>query len=203
MAGEERVFAIEHDGTDASFDDVGVEFDAAIIEEPRQPFPMMQCVADGLCGFGFARKTRELVFEPGLELEYQRLASFLTDCTALLGASPADRLLDQIELRDPFERFARDRRVAVLLEIIELPAQMRPAEGKRDRLAASLAGDRLVGRISVALHHPAISIEQLERMHGAATWCVGISDGGWITPAPGPVVAGNCPEVSFLDLPAS
>jgi hypothetical protein len=36
VAGEECVFAIEHKRTNASFDDVGVELDAAVVEEPGE-----------------------------------------------------------------------------------------------------------------------------------------------------------------------
>src|SRR5262249_12535751 len=164
---------------------------------------MVQCIADRLCSFGFTRKARELVFKPAFEVKHERLASFLADTAALLGASSADCLLDGIDLRNPSERFARDRRLGILLDIIELAAHMRPAEGERNGFAAGLAGARLVGRIAVALHHAAVAGEQLECVNGATAWRVGISDRGRITPAPGPVIAGNRPEVPLLGLAAS
>jgi len=37
VAGEECILAIEHDRTDAAFDDVGIELDAAIIEKRMSP----------------------------------------------------------------------------------------------------------------------------------------------------------------------
>jgi hypothetical protein len=37
MTREERVLTIEHNRPDAAFDDVGVEFDAAVVEETREP----------------------------------------------------------------------------------------------------------------------------------------------------------------------
>ena len=37
VACEERVFTIEHDGTDASFDDVGIELDAAVVKKGLPP----------------------------------------------------------------------------------------------------------------------------------------------------------------------
>ena len=37
MTGEERVFAVEGDGTDGALDGIVVEFDAAIIQEQTQP----------------------------------------------------------------------------------------------------------------------------------------------------------------------
>ena len=46
MAGEERVLAIENDRADAALDNVGVEFDAAVVEEADEPFPMVQTIAE-------------------------------------------------------------------------------------------------------------------------------------------------------------
>ena len=46
VASEQRVFPIEHNRTYASFYNVGVEFDAAVVEEPGEPVPMVQAVAD-------------------------------------------------------------------------------------------------------------------------------------------------------------
>jgi len=49
---EDRLLAIDHDGTDASFDDVGVELDAAVVEDAGEPVPMIQAVTDGFCDQG-------------------------------------------------------------------------------------------------------------------------------------------------------
>ena len=38
-AGEERIFTIQGNGTDAALDDVGVDLDAAIVEEPGEALP--------------------------------------------------------------------------------------------------------------------------------------------------------------------
>jgi hypothetical protein len=48
-------FASEHRRTDASFDDVGVELDAAVVEEPGEPVPVVQGTADVFGG----RKSNE------------------------------------------------------------------------------------------------------------------------------------------------
>ena len=48
---------------------------------------------------------------------------------------PADRLLDQVKLGNALERFAGDRRLAILGNVKELAPQMRPAEGERDESA--------------------------------------------------------------------
>ena len=138
MAGEERVLAIEHDRADASFDDVGVELDAAVVEEADEPVPMVQAIADGLGDRRLAGDARELLLEPGLERQHERLALFLAHGAALVGASAADRLLDRVERGDALERLAGDRRVAALGDVEELAPQVRPAEGERDRLAGAL-----------------------------------------------------------------
>ena len=45
-AGEERVLATQGDWSNDALDDVGVDLDAAIIEEAAQPLPMARAVAD-------------------------------------------------------------------------------------------------------------------------------------------------------------
>ena len=52
-AGEERVLAIESDGPDRTLDRVGVDFDAAVVEEPREALPMRQRIADRLGELAF------------------------------------------------------------------------------------------------------------------------------------------------------
>lgn len=46
VAGEESVLAIEHNGANASFDEVDVEFDAAVIEETGEPVSVQHLLAD-------------------------------------------------------------------------------------------------------------------------------------------------------------
>src|ERR1700740_2056530 len=72
---------------------------------------------------------------------------------------------------------------------------MRPAEGERNGLAGG-GGNLLVGGIAVALHDAAIALEQLEPVDRAAPGRVAKGDSRRIGPAPGPVVAGDCPEVT-------
>src|SRR6266446_10568400 len=87
------------------------------------------------------------------------------------------RLLDRIERGDALKGFARDRRRTALGDVKELSSQMCPAEGERDRVAGSrIIGNVLVGRVSIALHDAAIGLEQLQRVDGAAAWCIGVGD---------------------------
>ena len=87
---------------------------------------MVQCGADGFGNQRFGRDACELLLEPGLKRHNERLALLLACGTALLGATPADCLLDGIERRDALKSFAGDRSTAILGEIKEPAAQMGP-----------------------------------------------------------------------------
>ena len=60
-AGEERILTIEGDGADGAFDDVGVDLDAAIVEESGEPFPSRERVADRLGELGLLADQAEFV----------------------------------------------------------------------------------------------------------------------------------------------
>jgi hypothetical protein len=46
--GEQGVLAIERDRADGAFDDIGIDLDAAVVDEARQPLPARQYVSDSL-----------------------------------------------------------------------------------------------------------------------------------------------------------
>ena len=163
MAGEERVLAIEDDRADGALDDVRVELDAAVVEEADEPFPVVQTIAELLGDPRLAGDARQLMLKPWPKRHDKRFALHLTHATTLVRAQASDRLLDRIELGDPLERLAGDRRFA--LGVVEEPAsQVRPAEGERDPAVRRLGGDRLVGGVAVALDDAPIIVEQLQAM---------------------------------------
>jgi hypothetical protein len=47
MTGEERILAIEHERANVPLDDVGVELDAAVVEEADEHVPVVQSITDG------------------------------------------------------------------------------------------------------------------------------------------------------------
>jgi len=53
MARKQRILAVEHERPDAARDDVDVELDGAVVEEAREPVPMVERVADVLGDGGF------------------------------------------------------------------------------------------------------------------------------------------------------
>ena len=194
---------MRHQRADAPLDDVAVELDAAVVEEPYEPVPVVQGVADVLGDGRLGRDAGELLLEPGFERQHERLAALLAHDASRVGAAASDGLLDRIEGGDPLKRLAGDRCGAALGDVVEAAPHMGPAEGERDRLLARSFGDGLVGRVPVALHDAAIAVEQSEGVHGAATGSVGVGDGRRIGSAPRPVVARHGPEVALLGAAAS
>ena len=131
-AGEERVFAIESNGPDRSLDRVGVDLDPAVVEEAREPLPVVPPVADCLGHLGFCRDELELLREPRSELSDKRLSSGLANGATQIGALPSYLRFNAIERGDARERLVCDWRGAALGHFIETPSQMRPAEGERN-----------------------------------------------------------------------
>ena len=105
---------------------------------------MVQGIADVFGDRRFAGDTCELLFEPGFECQHQRLALFLANRLAFAGTAAPDRLLDGIEGRDAFERFAGNRSRAALGDVEESAPQMGPAKGKR-------VSERMCKQVSVSL----------------------------------------------------
>lgn len=68
MTCEERIFAVQGDGTDRAFDGVVVEFDATILEEQDQPVPVFGDVFQGLSCWRFGRDACAVLGEPELEV---------------------------------------------------------------------------------------------------------------------------------------
>src|SRR5256885_555616 len=149
---------------------------------------MMQAVADRFGNRRLARNARELLLKPGFERLHERLALVLAYRMARVSTVPTDCLLDRIELRDSLKSFARDRCVAALGNIEEVAPKMAPAESKRDRCARCRISKGLVRGISIALHDPAVVVEQLERVYGAAPGSVAVCNSRRVRSAPLPVV---------------
>jgi hypothetical protein len=143
--GEERIFAIEGDGADRPFDDVGVDLDASVLEEAGEPLPSRERVADRFRELCLLADQAELLTQPRLERGDERPAPVATGGLAIVGGAAADLALDAVETGDALERLAGDGRRARRGEFIEAPANMRPAEGERDvsRITpSSIAGQR-------------------------------------------------------------
>ena len=98
--GEERVLAVERNGSDRTFDGVGVDLDPTVIEEPGEAFPARECVADRLRELALLADERELCAQPRFEFGKNRKGSFLTGGAALVGAAAADVFFGRVQQRD-------------------------------------------------------------------------------------------------------
>lgn len=67
VAREERIFAVEGDGTDGALNGVGIQFDAAVVEEEDQPIPVFGDVFQSVSGRRFCRDAGAVLGEPELE----------------------------------------------------------------------------------------------------------------------------------------
>ena len=159
---------------------------------------MVQAIAQVLGDSRLAGDARQLMLEPRPERHDERLALLLARAATLVGAHAADRLLDRIELGDPLQRLAGDRRFALGV-VEEAASQMRPAEGERDPAIGRLGGDRLVGGVTVALDDAPIVVEQLQAMNCPTAGCIGVGDSGRVRSTPRPIVSGDRPEITLFD----
>ena len=87
-AGEQGVLAVEGDRADRALDHVGVDLDAAVVEEEAQPAPQLESVADRLGDAGVAGDLGELGVEPGPQVIEDGPAVLVADGLSLLGAGP-------------------------------------------------------------------------------------------------------------------
>ena len=128
--GEEMVFASQSHRPDGTFHRIGVEFDAAIIQEPAERRPARERIADGLGQPAAVRNAAKLDFEPGLHRLDERPCVRLARSPACFGRLAADAFLDGIELGDPAQGLGGDRRAGGLVELIELASDVGPAGGR-------------------------------------------------------------------------
>src|SRR4051794_16968007 len=147
-AREQRIFSGECDRSDGSFDNVVVEFDAAVIDEERQAVPSRQGIADRNGQFAFLADQRELCPQPWLDRVDQRSAFLLADQASFGGAAAADALLDGIKFGNQLKRFAGCWRWPGRCKFIKATPDVRPAEGKPDVVAP---GELAVTGIAVDL----------------------------------------------------
>lgn len=198
--GEERVLAIEGNGADRTFDNVGVDLDAAIVDESGQPLPAGEGIADRFGKLCFLADERELVREPGLELVCDGAALILADGTAFIGGQAADVRLDPVECCDALEGFAGDGRWTCGGQLVEAAADMAPAEGELHRIAL---GQGTVSGIAVHLQDAGEAIEMGEWPLGLAVWRIDIGHTGRVAATPRPVIARIGPKLTSLGASSS
>ena len=87
-AGEQRVLSIQRNRSDAALDDVGIDLDAAVIEEADKTVPARERITDRLRELRLLTDQGKFGAQPGLEVVNDRPALVLANGTPLLGAGP-------------------------------------------------------------------------------------------------------------------
>src|SRR5438309_11525005 len=129
--------AVQTTGT-VALDGVGVDLDAAVIEEAHQPVPAVERIADRLGDGRAAGHLCQGLLEPGLQRFGERLGLLLSHRPALVGALAADLGFDLVEFGDPLQGLGGDRRRRRFGKVEPLPAPMCPTERERGRPADAL-----------------------------------------------------------------
>src|SRR5712671_4149593 len=109
--GEQGVLTTESDRAHGSFDGVGVELQAAVIEEQDQPAPVVQCVSDRLGQRGTTGDAAERFRQPCLHRLDEWMAALLAHASALLGGLATDRVFDLVERGNLAQGFPGERRL--------------------------------------------------------------------------------------------
>src|SRR3974390_1039086 len=189
------IFTPQPNRPHGAFDGVGVDIDAAVAEEPDEPFPSRQGVANGDGERRFSRDRREPGLQPRLHRFDDRLGAGLAGALASLGALAANVALDVIERADAREHLGGDRRGRCRLDLEEATAHMRPTEGERD-----IAGFRqsLIGAVAVDLQQAFEAGKMSGWPFVLAVRRIDVSDAGRLGSAPRAIVAGVGPKLPDL-----
>jgi hypothetical protein len=89
---EERIFPVQCNRPDAALDDIGIDLDAAVVEEAGETVPARERITDCLSELGLLADQGELGAQPGFQVINDRPAAVLADGAALIGIAAADRL---------------------------------------------------------------------------------------------------------------
>jgi hypothetical protein len=108
------IFSSQSNRTDRALDGVGVQFDAAIMQEARQTVPTRERVADRFGKRAVAWYKRKLRFKPDAQSIDDWLRTAVASRELVLRRLTANVDLDGIELANPAQRLYRDPRIGAL-----------------------------------------------------------------------------------------
>jgi hypothetical protein len=185
------VLATEGDGADGTFDGVGVEFDASVIEEPAKCAPTGERIPDCISKAAARRNPIEFRLEPNLRGLDNRQRFGSPHTLPYLGRSTPDGRLDRIELSDAAQGFGRNGRAGRVVDFIELPSRMGPA---CRQLNIAAGAQPLKARITVDLNHTSELCQMRSGTLGPTIGTIEIDDCRRVRSVPGPVITGVDPE---------
>lgn len=133
-AGEQVVLAAERDGKARAFDGIGVELDAAIIQESRHTMPVRESIADCFGQRAATRHEPELRIQPtcrAVNKSFRECPAFSKPLSRRLSADPC---FDREEFADPAQGVCCHRRSGGLSYVVKLAPRVAPARGESDAL---------------------------------------------------------------------
>ena len=133
--GKQGILSTESDRAHGPFDGVGVELQAAVIEEQDQPAPVVQCVSDRLGQSGTTGDAAERFRQPCLHRLDEWTAALLAHPSAFLGGLATDLGLDLVERGNLAQGFLGERRLNGGVDVIELAPRMGPTESQLGDIA--------------------------------------------------------------------
>src|SRR3546814_3567849 len=137
---------------------------AAVLEEPGQPVPVAQRVADVGGQRGPGGDHRQLLLEPGFQGRDDRRRIFFASGKPSLWRRAGHCRLDRVERGDLTDGVFGDGRLRVSRLFDEAPAQMAPAMHERPWSLRPLdAGEPIIAVIAVALQE--LSSKALQEEH--------------------------------------
>ncbi len=153
---------------------------------------------------GFGGDPEALLLQPLSEGGDQRRGAGLPGREPLPRRRASDICLDPVELGDPAQALGGDLGAVAVEHFLQFPPCVRPAMCHADRTAA-LAGrarQAVVALVAVELQDPVEATQEFLRVLSAAVGRIEEDHARRIVSTPGPVVAGQCPEISGLRLAA-
>ncbi len=131
-AGEEMVFPAERHRADCTLDRIGVQFNAAIVQEARQTVPTGERVPDRFRKRAAAGHACKLRLKPGLQGLHDRLREGAPLSEPMGRRLPTNAGFNGIELTDPAQGFRRYGRTGGLGNFVELASCMGPTCREHD-----------------------------------------------------------------------
>ena len=203
MAREECVFALQRDWADRAFDGIAVHFDATVCPEQDQPIPVFGDIFEGVTRWRFARYLCAGMVQPCFEGGNLGRAFGLAQRQSILGRCPAGLFLDPVKGCDLFKAFFRDRGHVVMGQIKELATRMRLAIRQLNGCNVPQVKHAVVSGIAVYLQDALKALQYLRCICARSSWCIGKGDTRRLRSVLAAIIAGECPEISFLDLATS
>lgn len=197
---EQVILATESHGADCAFDQIGLEFDAAVVQKARQFFPTRERVADRFGQRAAAGYARQLCFELRAQTVDDRSGERPPFGETMGGRLAAHARFNKIEFADPTQRFRRHGRAGSFGDFVELAPRMGPTGREHD---VPIGGQSLKACIAVDVQHALEALQMRGRTFAPAIRREQINRRRRFRSAPWPLFTGIDPESPRFRAPSA